>query len=532
MKKIRTSKLFSIITGAVLAVNSLLAGGTAVSGEWSDTTYDTKSLSVPVNEFTAGNAESTVTVLSAPIGTETAATTVTSVTETTSTSVSTVEIQPIISTSSTTAISIHGVYFTTDREEAEAEDVKGVKPGMDAAMKIMGVSQAEGFDGTLELELPEGISIKSVNGDESAVKGTDTAEFSGGLSEILFHIDESVAPGVYKVKFTKLSKHKYIDTSTPYSLGGISHTIYYNIASGGTITVSASDDEPQVTTPAVTTAETSTTPTAPISIVISTEISEAQTTTASTTTLSELITMISSMDIITLTHPGNIEYHEITAGKFDSITVNEKNATVELGLEISQYPSDVATLVLPQDFQLIEITDEEGSGNYFSRYSETTSVYRLYGLNKAGRYTLIIYLPESAVYGASYDVRMDNYKIQLCNYIYTYSFESGKIILDEPVATAPAVTENTASTTSGTTASTTVSQTTAVSTTTATVPIKISGDINGDKKLDVRDCAFIASKLAQGKIAELTEEADFNGDGKADVRDAAAIAAYLAKILK
>ena len=46
--------------------------------------------------------------------------------------------------------------------------------------------------------------------------------------------------------------------------------------------------------------------------------------------------------------------------------------------------------------------------------------------------------------------------------------------------------------------------------------------------MNVRDAAFIAAKLAQGKSGELPANADFNGDGKVNVRDAAAIAKYLA----
>ena len=49
-----------------------------------------------------------------------------------------------------------------------------------------------------------------------------------------------------------------------------------------------------------------------------------------------------------------------------------------------------------------------------------------------------------------------------------------------------------------------------------------------DGKVNVRDAAFIAAKLAQGKSGELPANADFNGDGKVNVRDAAAIAKYLA----
>lgn len=56
----------------------------------------------------------------------------------------------------------------------------------------------------------------------------------------------------------------------------------------------------------------------------------------------------------------------------------------------------------------------------------------------------------------------------------------------------------------------------------------LRGDANNDGKINVRDCAFIASKLAQGKTNELTPAADINGDGKVNVRDAAALASSLA----
>ncbi|MGN0613453.1 MAG: leucine-rich repeat protein [Porcipelethomonas sp.] len=56
----------------------------------------------------------------------------------------------------------------------------------------------------------------------------------------------------------------------------------------------------------------------------------------------------------------------------------------------------------------------------------------------------------------------------------------------------------------------------------------VSGDANGDGTLNVRDAAFIAQKLAQGKSSELPLSADFNEDGTVNVRDAASIAQYLA----
>ncbi len=55
-----------------------------------------------------------------------------------------------------------------------------------------------------------------------------------------------------------------------------------------------------------------------------------------------------------------------------------------------------------------------------------------------------------------------------------------------------------------------------------------SGDANGDIEVNVRDCSFIAMKIASGKTESLPISADFNGDGKVNVRDAAAIASYLA----
>ena len=58
--------------------------------------------------------------------------------------------------------------------------------------------------------------------------------------------------------------------------------------------------------------------------------------------------------------------------------------------------------------------------------------------------------------------------------------------------------------------------------------IRIDGDSNSDNRLNVRDCSFIAQKLAQKKADELPEYSDYNLDGKVDVRDAAGVAKYLA----
>lgn len=55
------------------------------------------------------------------------------------------------------------------------------------------------------------------------------------------------------------------------------------------------------------------------------------------------------------------------------------------------------------------------------------------------------------------------------------------------------------------------------------------GDANGDGTVNVRDCAFIASKIAKGKTSELPVNADYNSDGNVNVRDAAALARDIAQ---
>ncbi len=64
------------------------------------------------------------------------------------------------------------------------------------------------------------------------------------------------------------------------------------------------------------------------------------------------------------------------------------------------------------------------------------------------------------------------------------------------------------------------------------VPESISkvayGDANGDGKVNIRDAAHIAIKLASGKANELTELADANGDEKINIRDGAFIARLMA----
>ena len=54
------------------------------------------------------------------------------------------------------------------------------------------------------------------------------------------------------------------------------------------------------------------------------------------------------------------------------------------------------------------------------------------------------------------------------------------------------------------------------------------GDANEDGYVNVRDCAFIANKLASGKGDTLSNNADYNQDGKKNVRDAASLSNDLA----
>ena len=58
------------------------------------------------------------------------------------------------------------------------------------------------------------------------------------------------------------------------------------------------------------------------------------------------------------------------------------------------------------------------------------------------------------------------------------------------------------------------------------------GDVNQDDRLTVRDAAYIARMLAQGKADTIPLIGDFNGDGRVNVRDAAAIARELAQKIK
>ena len=56
----------------------------------------------------------------------------------------------------------------------------------------------------------------------------------------------------------------------------------------------------------------------------------------------------------------------------------------------------------------------------------------------------------------------------------------------------------------------------------------IFGDANGDFVMNVRDCSYIAKKLAEGRGESLPVTADYNRDGKKNVRDAADISRALA----
>ena len=93
-----------------------------------------------------------------------------------------------------------------------------------------------------------------------------------------------------------------------------------------------------------------------------------------------------------------------------------------------------------------------------------------------------------------------------------------------PEVTEPVVTEITEITKTTTTE-------TSVTTLTEEIedkPEVLLGDVNSDSEVNVRDCAYIARKLAENKADELSlETADYNKDMLVNVRDAAAIAKAL-----
>lgn len=53
-------------------------------------------------------------------------------------------------------------------------------------------------------------------------------------------------------------------------------------------------------------------------------------------------------------------------------------------------------------------------------------------------------------------------------------------------------------------------------------------DPNGDDEFNIRDAAYVAKMIAQGKTKELHPSADYNGDGIINIRDAAAMARDIA----
>ena len=79
-----------------------------------------------------------------------------------------------------------------------------------------------------------------------------------------------------------------------------------------------------------------------------------------------------------------------------------------------------------------------------------------------------------------------------------------------------------------TTETTIITETTPTTTLTEEIEDKsevLLGDVNSDNEVNVRDCAYIARKLAEKKSNELTPEtADFNRDNTVNIRDAASIA--------
>jgi hypothetical protein len=114
----------------------------------------------------------------------------------------------------------------------------------------------------------------------------------------------------------------------------------------------------------------------------------------------------------------------------------------------------------------------------------------------------------------------------------TTSIEETEPTTEVIVTSNSEITTTVTDTTETTVSETTPVFTTPVITTTAEpdVPGRVVGDTNNDGKLNIRDAAFIARKLAQQKADELSVKwADYNNDEVVNVRDAASIARYLAK---
>lgn len=111
---------------------------------------------------------------------------------------------------------------------------------------------------------------------------------------------------------------------------------------------------------------------------------------------------------------------------------------------------------------------------------------------------------------------------------YGYNFESIGQTPGKPIVTTPVVTTNAKTTITTTTTTVTTETTNSETTDTSNSTEKVDqGDANGDGIMNIRDAAFIAKMLAQGKADQLPESADYNGDGKVNIRDAAAIAKFL-----
>ncbi len=68
-----------------------------------------------------------------------------------------------------------------------------------------------------------------------------------------------------------------------------------------------------------------------------------------------------------------------------------------------------------------------------------------------------------------------------------------------------------------------------ISDVTVSKDVKIVGDANGDNEITIRDCLFIARKLAHREATDLPDSADYNKDGKKNIKDAADLAKDIAK---
>ena len=206
----------------------------------------------------------------------------------------------------------------------------------------------------------------------------------------------------------------------------------------------------------------------------------------------------------------------------NKIFLKNYNAYIEVESELNQirnYTHD-KTIILKLEYAINKMNVIINENNnyveliknniyYFSNKNDCTSlesitiknpeceIYNITGINFNG-----------TVYG------YENSTAQAYAEKYGYKFEA---IDDAPKQTTPAVT--------------TTAVTTTTTTTTTTSPYEGLGygDANGDGKLNVRDAAFIANKLAQGKADVSPESADFNGDGKINVRDCAYIAKSLSE---